>query len=168
MKLFRCSQRLYWVCHCVVWFVIKQTPLRVRLLAGRESIFLTFAARSTIIYFGKDQGSCELRVAATHARDVWAMWAAGERPFDELFSSYRRKSFTTIMHKVYFWRLKWSQLLRKCVSQNKAKNAGRSRKNAGMLEIHQNAGFPARLRDGWHLLVGETGHAFCNCDLHGV
>ena len=32
--------------------------------------------------------------AATHTRGVWAMWAAGERPFDELFSSYRRKSFT--------------------------------------------------------------------------
>ena len=41
-----------------------------RLLAGRASIFLKFAARSTIIYFGKDQGSCEwLR----HARDVSAM-----------------------------------------------------------------------------------------------
>ncbi len=34
------------------------------------------------------------------------------------------------------------------VSQNKAKNAGRSRKNAGMRKIRQNAGFPARLRDG--------------------
>ncbi len=59
-------------------------------------------------------------MAATHARDVWAMWAAGERPFDELFSSYR-----------------------KCVSQNKPKNAGRSREIVGMWEIHQNAGFPA-------------------------
>ena len=63
----------------------------MRLLAGRASIFLPFAARSTIIYFGKDQ------------------------------------------------------LLRKFVSQNKAKNAGRSRKNAGMRDIHQNAGFHARL-----------------------
>ena len=32
--------------------------------------------------------------------------------------------------------------------RNKARNAGRSRKNAGMREISQNAGFPARLRDG--------------------
>ena len=49
------------------------------------------------------------------------------------------------MHKVSFWRL------RKCVSQNKAKNAGRSRKNAGMREIHQNAGFPARLHLKWKM-----------------
>ena len=104
------------------------------------------------------QRSRELLVAATHARDVWAMWAAGERPFDELFSSYRRKSFTTIMHKVSFWRLKWSQLLRKCVSQNKPKNAGRSQENAGMRKIHQNAGFPARLRDGWHRVILGTPH----------
>ena len=62
----------------------------------------------------------------------------------------------TITHKVSFWRLKWSQLLRKFVSQNKAKNAGRSRKNAGMREIHQNAGFPAWLRDGWHLCILQT------------
>ena len=31
---------------------------------------------------------------------------------------------------------------------NKAKNAGLSGKNAGMREVSQNAGFPARLRDG--------------------
>ena len=35
--------------------------------------------------------------------------------------------------------------------RNKARNAGRSRKNAGMREISQNAGFPTWLRDGWHL-----------------
>ena len=35
--------------------------------------------------------------------------------------------------------------------QNKATNAGRSRKNAAMREIIQNSGFSARLRDGWHL-----------------
>ena len=35
--------------------------------------------------------------------------------------------------------------------RNKVRNAGRSGKNAGMREISQNAGFPARLRDGWHL-----------------
>ena len=158
MKWFRRSQRLYWVCHCVVWFVIKQTPqttsggarLRVRLLAGRASIFLSFAARSTIIYFGKDQGSCEWRHRTRRLGNM-----SGWR------TSFRRTIFVvqtkilycgpTITHKVSFWRLKWSQLLRKFVSQNKAKNAGRSRKNAGMREIHQNAGFPAQLRDGWHL-----------------
>ena len=32
--------------------------------------------------------------------------------------------------------------------RNKARNAGRFRKNAGMREISQSAGFPARLRDG--------------------
>ena len=82
------------------------------------------------------------------------------------WTSFRRTIFVvqkkilycgpTITHKVSFWRLKWSQLLRKFVSQNKAKNAGRSRKNAGMREIHQNAGFPARLRDGWHLCKCST------------
>ena len=33
-------------------------------------------------------------------------------------------------------------------NRNKARNAGCSGKNAGMQEINQNAGFPARLRDG--------------------
>ena len=158
MKWFRRSQRLYWVCHCVVWFVIKQTPqttsggarLRVRLLAGRASIFLSFAARSTIIYVGKDQGSCEWRHRTRRLGNM-----SGWR------TSFRRTIFVvhtkilycgpTITHKVSFWRLKWSQLLRKFASQNKAKNAGRSRKNARMREIHQNAGFRAQLRDGWHL-----------------
>ena len=41
-----------------------------------------------------------------------------------------------------------SDFYRNFVSQNKAKNAGRSRKNAGMREIDRNAGFRARLRDG--------------------
>ena len=39
-------------------------------------------------------------------------------------------------------------IFRNFVSQNEAKNAGCSRKNAGMREIDRNAGFPARLRDG--------------------
>ena len=39
--------------------------------------------------------------------------------------------------------------------RNKARNAGRSRKNAGMRERSQNAGFPARLREGWHLCYEE-------------
>ena len=59
-------------------------------LAGRASIFLTFAARSSqraIICFGKDERKVE-------GSDVWAMWTAGERPFDEIVSSYRRKSCT--------------------------------------------------------------------------
>ena len=115
-----------------------------RLLAGRASIFLTFAARSTIIYFGKDQGNCE--------------WLRRLGNVSGWRTSFRRTIFViqtkvlycapTITHRVSFWRLKCSQLLRKFVSQNKAKNAGRSRKNAGMREIHQNARFPARLRDG--------------------
>ena len=42
--------------------------------------------------------------------------------------------------------------------QNKARNAGRSGENTGMREISQNAGFPARLRDGWHLsMVTQVG-----------
>ena len=42
--------------------------------------------------------------------------------------------------------------------QNKARNAGRSGENTGMREICQNAGFPARLRDGWHLsMVTQVG-----------
>ena len=74
---------------------------------------------------------------------------------------FRRPSFvvqtkilfceTTITLKISFWCQKLSQFVRKIVSQNKAKNAGRSGKNAGMREIRQNAGFPARLREGWHL-----------------
>ena len=73
-------------------------------------------------------------------------------------TSFRRTSFvlrtkilyceTTITHTISFWRQQLSQLVRKFVSQNKAINAGRSGKNAGMREIRQNAGFPARLWDG--------------------
>ena len=72
--------------------------------------------------------------------------------------SFRRTSFvvqtkilyckTTITHTISLWRQQLSQLVRKFASQNKAKNAGRSGKNAGMRERRQNAGFPARLRDG--------------------
>ena len=47
----------------------------------------------------------------------------------------------TITHTISFWRQQLSQFVRKFVSQNKAKNAG-------MREIRQNAGFPARFRDG--------------------
>ena len=47
------------------------------------------------------------------------------------------------------------KLLRFSLFQNKARNAGRSDKNAGMREISQNAGFPARLWDGWHLCVWD-------------
>ena len=108
----------------------------MRLLAGRASIFLTFAARSTIIYLGKDQGSCEW------LRHTHATFGQCER-LANVLSTYIRKSFTTITHKVSFWRLKWSQLLRKNVSQNKAKMRDVLGK---MREIHQNAGFPARLR----------------------
>ena len=76
-------------------------------------------------------------------------------------TSFRRTSFvvqtkilyceTTITNKIPFWRQKLSQFVWKFVFQNKAKNSGRSGKNAGMREIRKNAGFPARLQDGWHL-----------------
>ena len=72
----------------------------------------------------------------------------GERPFGELFSSYKRKSFSVTLAHNFFLAPKIITFFRKFVSQNKAKNAGRSRKNAGMREISRNAGFPARLRDG--------------------
>ena len=65
-------------------------------------------------------------------------------------TSFRRTSFvaqtnivyseTTITHTISFWRQQLSQFVRKYVSQNKAKNAGHSGKNAGMREIRQNAG----------------------------
>ena len=51
----------------------------------------------------------------------------------------------------------YCDFLRFLLFRNKAKNAGRSRKNAGMREISQNAGFPARLRDGWYL-CGHRGN----------
>ena len=56
-------------------------------------------------------------------------------------TSFRRTSFvvqkkilyceTTITHKISFWCQKLSQFEKKIVSQNKAKNAGRSGENAG-------------------------------------
>ena len=52
------------------------------------------------------------------------------------------------MHKMSSWRRKVSQSERFSSSQNYAKNAGRSSKNAGMRESSKNAEFPARLRDG--------------------
>ena len=53
--------------------------------------------------------------------------------------------------KMSSWRGKVSRFQIIFSSRNSAKNAGRSSKNAGMWERCQNAGFPARLRDGWHL-----------------
>ena len=106
--------------------------LRVCRLAGRASIFLTFAARSSqrsIICVGKesDGGSCD-------ACDVLGS-------VSDWRTSFRRTSFvvqtkiihcgTSITHNISFWRQKLSQCVRKFVSQNKAKNAGRSGKNAG-------------------------------------
>ena len=43
----------------------------------------------------------------------------------------------------FFLAPKMITIIKNFFSQNKAKSAGRSRKNAGMREIHQNAGFPA-------------------------
>ena len=150
MKWFRYSQRLYRVCHCVVWsnkLHRQPTP------SGSRKHFSDIRRQEYYHLFR--QRSRELRVAATRTRRLGNV--SGWR------TSFRRTIFVvqtkilycgpTNTHKVSFWRLKWSQLLRQFVSQNKAKNAGRSRKNAGMREIHQNAGFPTRLRDGWHLCI---------------
>ena len=81
---------------------------------------------------------------------VWAKMKAKMK----VATSFRRTSFvvqtkifyceTTITHKISFWRQKVSQFV-KTKSQNKAKNTGLS---GEMREIGQNAGFPARLRDG--------------------
>ena len=94
------------------------------------------SARRAIIYFV----SAKMKGAATRSGNM-----SGWR------TSFRRTSFvvqtkilyyeTTITHITSFWRQQLSQFVRKFVSQNKAKNAG-------MREIRENAGFPARLRDG--------------------
>ena len=63
-----------------------------RLLAGRARIFLTFAARSnSLLSFI----SAKIKGAASGC-DTHATFGQCERlaNFDELFSSYRRKSFT--------------------------------------------------------------------------
>ena len=51
----------------------------------------------------------------------------------------------------FFLASKIITIIKKFFSKNKAKDPGGSRKNTGMREIRKNAGFPARLRDGWHL-----------------
>ena len=62
---------------------------------------LTFAARSAIIYFGKNQGSCD-------ARDVWAMC---ERLANVLSTNYFRRTdenpllWTYHYAQRFFWRL---------------------------------------------------------------
>ena len=62
---------------------------------------------------------------------------SGERPLDELVSSYRRKSFTVKLPlRTKFLSGAKSDhnnngYVKKIVSQNKAKNAGRSGENAG-------------------------------------
>ena len=105
-------------------------------------VFLTFAARS-IICVGKDGGSCD----ACDVLGSVSGWRTSFRRVDALVSSYRR-----ITHTISFWRQKLSQFVRKFVSQNNAKNAGRSGKNAGNTTkcgiSRTIAGFPARLRDG--------------------
>ena len=93
--------------------------------------------------------------AATHARDVREVWATGVRPFHELFSSYRRKSF--ILKLKYLFGCKNYRKFRRFFSPpKKPKNAGCFGKNAGMRETTKFAGFPARLRDGWHLWMHDV------------
>ena len=64
---------------------------------------------------------------------------------------------TASFHKLSPWGRKLSWFSANLIfPRSKAKNAGRFRKNAGMREGRQNAGFPARLRDGWHLCISST------------
>ena len=120
-------------------------------LAGRASIFLTFAAGVLSFISVKIKGTasgCDTRTRR---------FGQCERLANVLSTNYIRRTDENPLLWSYhyapsfFLAPKMIQLLRKFVSQNKAKNAGRSRKNAGMREIQQNAGFPARLRDGLHL-----------------
>ena len=63
---------------------------------------------------------------------------AAERPVDELILSFRQKSFSVKLelHKQILSGAKnYPDFQEFFVSQNKAKNAGRSLKNAGMREI---------------------------------
>ena len=86
------------------------------------------------------------------ACDVREMWAAAESPVDELILSFRQKSFIVKLElglhtkKILSGAKNYPDFQEFFVPQNKAKNAG-------MREIGWNAGFPARLRDGWHLCV---------------
>ena len=89
--------------------------------------------------------------AATHARDVREVLATGVRPFHELFSSYRRKSFILklkLSTKYLFGCKNYREFRRFFSPPKKPKNAGCFGKNAGMRETTKFAGFPARLRDG--------------------
>ena len=111
--------------------------LRVRRLAGRANIFLTGVASVPSFCFGKE------------------VWAACERlgnvrtPFRRtgfVVQSKIRYSETNITHtktiklcKIFF-SLKLKPKMRDVLEK--------------MREIRQNAGFPARLRDGWHLCIG--------------
>ena len=89
-------------------------------------------------------------------RNVLEVWATGERRFYELFPSYRRKSFIVKLElrtKCLFGCTNYRDFRRFFSPPKKPKNAGCFGKNAGMREITKFAGFPARLRDGWHLCV---------------
>ena len=77
--------------------------------------------------------------------DTHATFGQCERLANVLSTNYFRRTnenpllWTYHYAQSFVWRLKLSQLLRKFVSQNKAKNAGSSRKNAGMREIGERA-----------------------------
>ena len=133
----------------------------MRCLAGRASIFWHSppGVASVLLFV-----SAKMTGTATHPTFGPYIYVSGWG------TSFRRTSFvvqtkicyceTTITNTISFWCQQLPQFVRKFVSQNKAKNAGRSGKNAGMREIRQNTGFPARLRDGWHIcwrFVIQTG-----------
>ena len=77
-------------------------------LAGRASIFVTFAARSVIIYFGKDQG---ITLRRTRRLDNVSGWRTSFRRTIFVIQTKIRYCGPTITHKVSFWRLKLSRLL---------------------------------------------------------
>ena len=65
------------------------------------------------------------------ACDVREMWAAAERPVDELILSFRQKSFSVKLElhtKILSGAKNYPDFQEFFVSQNKAKNAGRSLK----------------------------------------
>ena len=85
---------------------------------------------------------------------LWKGLRRTRHPFYELFSSHRRKSFIVKLElrTNFFLAAKIIATFGDFFSPpKKPKNAGCFGKNAGIRESTKFAGFPARLRDGWHL-----------------
>ena len=128
MGWFHCSQQRYWVyvekTSNFDWLGRRATP------SGPRKHFFwhmpPVAARSSqVVNKIISPGAEKTRVDAC---DVREMWAAAERPVDELILSFRQKSFSV---KLELHTQILSDFQEFFVSQNKAKNAGRSLKNAG-------------------------------------